>query len=168
MRVVFLGLLLSTATAFTPSFGLSRSTTSLDATRKEFIQTAFIGAASTFFVPPSFAGETVTLPSGVSYVIDKAGTGPLPDRGELAAIRFRAFAGEIKIDDIFDTPEPYYTRVGSGGMLKVRRGSRPLVELLAVQRMVVTPCFRDHEFLTFLAFYHYIGSRRSDSPNESW
>jgi hypothetical protein len=24
----------------------------------------------------------------------------------------------VKIDDIFDTPEPYYTRVGSGAMLK--------------------------------------------------
>ena len=24
------------------------------------------------------------------------------------------------IDDIFDKPEPYYTRVGSGGLIKVR------------------------------------------------
>jgi hypothetical protein len=152
MRVVILALLLSTATSFAPSIGLSRSTSSLDATRKEFIQTAFIGAAATFFVPAAFAEETVTLPSGVSYVVDKAGTGPLPDIGELAAIRFRAFAGigGNKIDDIFDTPEPYYTRVGSGGMLKVRRGSRPLDSAVG-QRLYVTPRFRHVEFLTYPA-----------------
>lgn len=40
--------------------------------------------------------------------------------GELAGIRFKAVVKENgnKIDDIFETPEPYYTRVGSGGLIK--------------------------------------------------
>lgn len=46
------------------------------------------------------------------------GDGPQPEIGELIAIRFAAFCGSNKIDDIFDTPEPYYTRVGSGGLIK--------------------------------------------------
>jgi len=42
----------------------------------------------------------------------------LPDVGELAAIRFSSSFGEIVLDNVFDTPEPYYTRVGSGGLIK--------------------------------------------------
>lgn len=120
MRVVILTLVFSGISAFTPSF-VPRSKTLLPATRKDFLQTAFIGTVSTLLAPAAFADETVTLPSGVSYVINKSGSGPVPDVGELGAIRFRAFAGVggNKIDDIFDTPEPYYTRIGSGGMLKV-------------------------------------------------
>lgn len=65
---------------------------------------------------PAFADEVTA--SGVSIKVSKEGKGPKPEIGELAAIRFAAFAGENKIDDIFDTPEPYYTRVGSGGLIK--------------------------------------------------
>ena len=36
----------------------------------------------------------------------------------MAAIRVSAYAGDNKIDDIFETPEPYYTRIGSGGLIK--------------------------------------------------
>lgn len=64
--------------------------------------------------------ETVELKSGVKYVVTKRGDGPKPDVGELAGIRFKATCiptGNI-IDDVFDTPEPYYTRVGAGGLLK--------------------------------------------------
>jgi len=64
--------------------------------------------------------STVKLASGVSYKISNAGDGPKPEVGELAAIRFKAVCVDTgnTIDDIFNTPEPYYTRVGSGGMLK--------------------------------------------------
>jgi len=65
---------------------------------------------------PAFADET--LPSGVVIKVQKEGKGPKPDIGELAAIRFASFNGQTKIDDVFDTPEPYYTRVGSGGLIK--------------------------------------------------
>ena len=74
--------------------------------------------ASAVLAPIAWADDT--LPSGVSYTVIKKGDGPAPAIGELAAIRFKAFNGDIKIDDIFDTPEPLYTRVGSGGMIKVR------------------------------------------------
>ena len=121
MRAIILALVLSTVSSLAPSFIPQAATATT--TRKGFLQTAFLGvAASTFFPAIVFAeDETVTLPSGVSYVINKKGDGPVPEIGELGAIRFRAFAGlgGNKIDDIFDTPEPYYTRIGSGGMLKV-------------------------------------------------
>ena len=76
---------------------------------------------------PSFADET--LPNGVSYKVIKDGTGPKPEIGELIAIRFKAFCGEQKIDDIFDTPEPYYTRLGSCGLIKGVEQTLPLMKL---------------------------------------
>jgi hypothetical protein len=53
-----------------------------------------------------------------------------PDKGELAAIRFKASTEDGKvIDDIFETPEPYYTRVGLGGMLPGVEGALPYMKL---------------------------------------
>ena len=49
--------------------------------------------------------------------------------GELVAIRFAAYNGDLKIDDIFDTPEPYYTRLGSGGLLKGVESVLPMMKL---------------------------------------
>jgi hypothetical protein len=70
-----------------------------------------------------------TLPSGVTYEVLKKGDGPQPEIGELVAIRFAAYFGDRKIDDIFDTPEPYYTRLGSGGLLKGVETTLPLMRL---------------------------------------
>mmetsp|Transcript_52602 Transcript_52602/g.111718 ORF Transcript_52602/g.111718 Transcript_52602/m.111718 type:complete len:193 (-) Transcript_52602:223-801(-) len=101
----------------------SRTTTALSAekSRTEFLRdVAAVGVASLATAAgaslPAFADET--LPSGVSIKVTTEGKGPKPDRGELAAIRFASFSGETKIDDVFGTPEPYYTRVGSGGLIK--------------------------------------------------
>jgi hypothetical protein len=60
---------------------------------------------------PAFAAAatTTTLPTGVTYEVVKDGAGPQPDPGELVAIRFAAYYGDRKIDDIYETPEPYYT-----------------------------------------------------------
>jgi len=71
-------------------------------------------------VLPSAKEEKVVLPSGVSYVVTKAGTGPAPIIGQLAAIRFKATVVQsgIVLDDCFGTPEAYYTRVGAGGLIK--------------------------------------------------
>jgi FKBP-type peptidyl-prolyl cis-trans isomerase len=74
-------------------------------------------------------GDKVTLPSGVSYNVVKVGDGPQVSVGELVGIRFKAYAGEIKIDDIFDTPEPYYTRVGAGGLIKGAEEVLPLMRV---------------------------------------
>ena len=54
-----------------------------------------------FQPPAAFAAATETLPNGVSYEVVKAGTGPKPEIGELVAIRFSAYYGDKKIDDIF-------------------------------------------------------------------
>ena len=78
------------------------------------IATATVGVGGVTL--PAFADET--LPSGVTIKVTKSGKGPAPDVGEMAAIRFSAYAGDNKIDDVFDTPEPYYTRIGSGGLIK--------------------------------------------------
>ncbi|KAG7355060.1 FKBP-type peptidylprolyl isomerase [Nitzschia inconspicua] len=94
-------------------------------TRKSALETLLQGGAATVAaslmvqqgaLSPAFAAET--LPSGVTYEVLKKGDGPKPEIGELVAIRFAAYFGDRKIDDIFETPEPYYTRLGSGGLLK--------------------------------------------------
>mmetsp|Transcript_326 Transcript_326/g.471 ORF Transcript_326/g.471 Transcript_326/m.471 type:complete len:199 (-) Transcript_326:126-722(-) len=107
------------ATFARSSSSLSMAKSSTDVARADFLkQVGGMIAASALATQPAFADETVALPSGVSYTITKSGDGPIPDVGELCAIRFKAFVGDTKIDDIFETAEPYYTRVGSGGMLK--------------------------------------------------
>lgn len=71
---------------------------------------AAAAAALLVFSPTPSAraqAETLTLPSGVTYEVVKSGDGPKPEVGELIAIRFAAFCGPNKIDDIFETPEPY-------------------------------------------------------------
>jgi FKBP-type peptidyl-prolyl cis-trans isomerase len=97
--------------------------------RKSFIESATVATSSWLLsgALPAFAEET--LPSGVKYEVVKAGNGPKPEIGELVAIRFKAFVGDNKIDDIFDTPEPYYTRLGSGGLLKGVESTLPLMKV---------------------------------------
>lgn len=102
-----------------------------EVSRKTMLQTLVKGgvatAAATFLVEqPAYAEK---LPSGVSYEIVKGGNGVKPEVGELIAIRFAAFVDGRKIDDIFDTPEPYYTRLGSGGLLKGVESTLPLMKL---------------------------------------
>ena len=102
-----------------------------EVSRKTMLQTLVKGgvatAAATFLVEqPAYAEK---LPSGVSYEIVKGGSGVKPEVGELIAIRFAAFVDGRKIDDIFDTPEPYYTRLGSGGLLKGVESTLPLMKL---------------------------------------
>ena len=107
-------------------------------TRKSMLQTLVQGgvatAAATVLVGqqgvlPAFAATVESLPTGVSYEVVKKGDGPKPDIGELVAIRFAAYVGDRKIDDIFDTPEPYYTRLGSGGLLKGVESTLPLMRV---------------------------------------
>ncbi|CAB9497775.1 FKBP-type 22 kDa peptidyl-prolyl cis-trans isomerase [Seminavis robusta] len=105
------------------------SSLALKATREDFLKSMAIGGVGALLTAatPAFADET--LPSGVTYTVKKAGNGPKPDSGELVAIRFAAFCGSNKIDDIFSTPEPYYTRVGSGGLLKGVESTLPLMRV---------------------------------------
>jgi FKBP-type peptidyl-prolyl cis-trans isomerase len=102
--------------------------------RKSVLETFVKGGAATvaasFLSPqqPAFA-TTETLPTGVTYEVIKTGSGPKPEVGELVAIRFAAYFGDRKIDDIFETPEPYYTRLGSGGLLKGVESTLPLMRV---------------------------------------
>lgn len=128
MRISTVVSILSSITltqGFSP-LSTGRSSTQLCAgneqSRSQFLQTLTGTVAATVFSPLiANAEEVVKLPSGTSYEVVQKGSGPQPIVGELAAIRFKAEVQQTgnKIDDIFDTPEPYYTRVGSGGLLKV-------------------------------------------------
>ena len=125
-------------------------TSNSQVSRKTMLQTLVQGgvatAAATFLVEqPAWALEK--LPSGVTYEVVKAGNGIKPEVGELVAIRFAAYVGERKIDDIFETPEPYYTRMGSGGLLKGVESTLPLMTLgdrwkltIPVSKIIVQYC----------------------------
>ena len=91
------------------------------------MKTAGVAVSSWLLSPSLPAIADDKLPNGVSVSVKKSGKGPKPEIGELVAIRFAAYAGNTKIDDIFDTPEPYYTRVGSGGLLKGVEQTLPLM-----------------------------------------
>lgn len=135
--------ILTTTQAWMPASAYRRSVSSSAATssstalamqsRQAFFQTAAAGVASALLLEQSaWADETaVKLPSGVSYVVKKQGNGPQAEVGELVAIRFAAYVndGQNKLDDIFDTPEPYYTRVGSGGLVKGVEEVLPMMRL---------------------------------------
>lgn len=115
-----------------PKSSNSQPHAAAEVSRKSMLQTLVHGgvaaAAATLLVEqPAWAGEK--LQSGVSYEVVKEGKGIKPDVGELIAIRFAAFVDGRKIDDIFDTPEPYYTRVGSGGLIKGVESTLPLMRL---------------------------------------
>jgi len=103
-------------------------TTMTTTSRSNFLQQSLV-AATALVVLPTTSHAATTLASGVSYEIKETGKGPQPDTGELVAIRFAAYYGDLKIDDIYDTPEPYYTRVGSGGLLPGVEQVLPLMRL---------------------------------------
>mmetsp|Transcript_4325 Transcript_4325/g.4069 ORF Transcript_4325/g.4069 Transcript_4325/m.4069 type:complete len:199 (-) Transcript_4325:145-741(-) len=131
--------------AFTTSTPAFRTQTSLsaDLSRSNFLKNVVgaVGVASITTMVPSFAfadGEEIKLPSGTTYSIVKSGDGPQGVVGELAGIRFKAEVKQSgnKIDDIFDTPEPYYTRVGAGGLIK--GVEEVLVKMRVGDRYIIT------------------------------
>jgi len=137
--LTFASVFIGSVNAFSPS---SRTAThantalsaefSRDGFLKQIVGTAAALTLTSSVVLPAFAGdETVTLPSGVSYVVTTAGNGPKPTIGELAAIRFKAIVVQsgVVLDDCYDTPEAYYTRVGAGGLIKGVEEVLPLMSL---------------------------------------
>ena len=95
--------------------------------RADMLKTTLAGAFLVAANPVPASAETVG--NGVTYEVLRAGDGPKPEIGELIAIRFKAFAGSMKIDDIFDSPEPYYTRLGSGALIKGVETTLPLMRV---------------------------------------
>ena len=148
LRLLSFVLCLSTTTvsAFNvlnqPSSSNTQITTSSTSTRADFLQSVWtssataaaaaavvIGMGTPSQVNAAVSSETVTLPNGVIYTVVKQGSGPKPEKGELVAIRFSAYNGDVQIDNIFDTPEPYYTRVGSGNLIPGVETTLPLMQL---------------------------------------
>jgi len=71
--------------------------------RRQVVIGGIAASLASFVAPPiaAFAADDV-LPNGVTYKVDKKGNGPQPQKGELAAIRFKATTEDGKIiDDIF-------------------------------------------------------------------
>lgn len=68
---------------------------------------------------PAQAGDFEKTSSGLQYkVLKPAPNGAVPKVGDLIAIRFRgSFDGKV-FDDITETPEPLYYRVGAGTLIK--------------------------------------------------
>ena len=122
--ILLLSVIVPVAAFVTPAPRTNPSAISLAAqqSRTEFLRdvsaVGIAAIASTVGVLPQYAFADETTASGVAIKVLKSGNGPKPTIGELASIRFAAYNGEIKIDDIFATPEPYFTRVGSGGLIK--------------------------------------------------
>jgi hypothetical protein len=124
--ILLLSVIVPVAAFVTPAPRTNPSSISLAAqqSRTEFLRDylSAVGiatiASTTVGVLPQYAFADETTASGVAIKVVKSGNGPKPTIGELASIRFAAYNGEIKIDDIFETPEPYFTRVGSGGLIK--------------------------------------------------
>ena len=147
LRLLSFVLCLSTTTvsAFNvlnqPSSSNTQITTSSTSTRADFLQSVWtssataaaaavvVGMGTPSRVNAAVSSETVTLPNGVIYTVVKQGSGPKPEKGELVAIRFSAYNGDVQIDNIFDTPEPYYTRVGSGNLIPGVETTLPLMQL---------------------------------------
>lgn len=136
MRVSFLQFLLcaSSVAAWTTSTSKGNSAALAAVSRQDALKTmvggAFSAAAIMANAPaPVWAVDEATLATGVKYEVLKTGDGPKPEIGELIAIRFAAFAGTNKIDDIFETPEPYYTRLGSGGLISGVESTLPLMRV---------------------------------------
>lgn len=150
MMLRFISFILLTSTTTVTAFGvvsthtphpIAATTTVSSTTRADFLQSMWTSSAAAAAAAAAVvvmgnpsrsnaaASETVTLPNGVVYTILKQGTGPKPERGELVAIRFAAYNGDIQIDNIFDTPEPYYTRLGSGGLIPGVESTLPLMQL---------------------------------------
>ena len=152
-----------------PSSSNTQITTSSTSTRADFLQSVWtssataaaaaavvIGMGTPSQVNAAVSSETVTLPNGVIYTVVKQGSGPKPEKGELVAIRFSAYNGDVQIDNIFDTPEPYYTRVGSGNLIPGVETTLPLMQLGDRWKMTipvrcrVVRCVRSFQLYSFL------------------
>ena len=139
---LFLVVALSSASAWvapaSPTCTRTPSSTQLQAhaasSRADFLKRVVATAGTAAFVGSTSGSQPAwavveTLPNGVSYEVLKKGNGLKADVGELIAIRFAAYNGPVKMDDIFETPEPYYTRLGSGGLIQGVEQTLPLMSL---------------------------------------
>lgn len=77
---------------------------------------------------PTKAVDSGTTPTGLVYSAVKHGDGPAANVGDLVGIRFKGTYNGRVFDDLFGSTDPYYYRVGSENILKVRSStSLPLL-----------------------------------------
>lgn len=113
-------------------FGVSGLTT---VTRGQFFVASSTLAVG---VPAAFASEYTTTPSGLQYkVIKSAADGAVPKIGDLIAIRFKgSYEGKV-FDDITETPEPLYYRVGAGTLIKGIDEALPMMHFGETWNLVI-------------------------------
>lgn len=85
--------------------------------RRAFLATA--AGTTVSLVVSSLAPTIADTASDVQYNYVKKGTGPSPDVGDLVGIRFKGAYNGVVFDNLFESPEPYFYRAGSGAILQV-------------------------------------------------
>ena len=95
-------------------------------TRRALLTAAAAAAAATAGVSVNglIAGEATTTASGLRYTAVQTGSGPAAVIGDLVGIRFKGSYNGVVFDNLFNDTAPYFYRVGSDNILKVRRHTR--------------------------------------------
>ncbi|EME31213.1 peptidylprolyl isomerase [Galdieria sulphuraria] len=86
----------------------------------------------------SASNDEVVLPDGVRFWLVKRGTGKVhPALGDLVGIRFRAKYGDYVFDDIMESEQPYYLRIGSNIVIQGVEEVLPLMNVGDLVHIVV-------------------------------
>ncbi|GJD07623.1 hypothetical protein Gasu2_19740 [Galdieria sulphuraria] len=84
------------------------------------------------------SNDEVVLPDGVRFWLVKRGTGKVhPALGDLVGIRFRAKYGDYVFDDIMESEQPYYLRIGSNIVIQGVEEVLPLMNVGDLVHIVV-------------------------------
>lgn len=95
---------------------------SLQSHAKTFSRRAFLAAIASAAgsVVATAATNSEAVAPAIQYKVVKAGSGPAPEVGDLIGIRFKGMYNGVVFDNLFENTTPYFYRVGSGSILKVR------------------------------------------------
>jgi peptidylprolyl isomerase len=68
---------------------------------------------------PRSSSAAITTPSGLTYLITKKGTGPLPQKGETVILNYTGtLTSGLKFDSSFDRNQPFAFKLGVGQVIK--------------------------------------------------
>lgn len=82
-------------------------------TRRAFLLTTLSTAGALVAATATRSEDEVALK------VVKSGAGPTPEVGDLVGVRFKGSYKDVVFDNLFDSPQPYFYRVGSSAVLKV-------------------------------------------------
>lgn len=92
-------------------------------TRRVFLSTLASATGSLLVAHLSKADSDEQTSASTSptlqYSVIKHGDGPSPVVGDLVGIRFKGMYNGVVFDDLFNDPQPYFFRAGSGSIVKV-------------------------------------------------